>query len=125
MPAASHNARRRAVEICRAAGLKVMTVPSYDDLVSGKVTVSQLRHVELDDLLGRDPVVLDTAGLKEWVSGRVVLVTGAGGSIGSELCRQLARFNPGRLVFFEANEFALYNMEQEFSAKHASIPLTC
>jgi FlaA1/EpsC-like NDP-sugar epimerase len=125
MPDAAHSARRQAVEICDRAGIRVMTVPSYDDLVSGRVTVSQLRHVELDDLLGRDPVVLDTAGLNEWLSGRVVMVTGAGGSIGSELCRQLARFNPGRLVFFEANEFALYNMEQEFSAKHASIPLIC
>jgi FlaA1/EpsC-like NDP-sugar epimerase len=125
MPDAAHSTRRHAVEICNSAGIKVMTVPSYDDLVSGRVTVSQLRHVELDDLLGRDPVVLDTAGLNEWLSGRVVMVTGAGGSIGSELCRQLARFNPGRLVFFEANEFALYNMEQEFRSKHASIPLIC
>jgi FlaA1/EpsC-like NDP-sugar epimerase len=123
MPDAAHIIRRHAVEICNGAGIKVMTVPSYDDLVSGRVTVSQLRHVELDDLLGRDPVVLDTAGLNEWLSGRVVMVTGAGGSIGSELCRQLARFNPGRLVFFEANELALYNMEQEFSSEHASIPL--
>lgn len=125
MPDAAHSTRRHAVEICGGAGIKVMTVPSYDDLVSGRVTVSQLRHVELDDLLGRDPVVLDAAGLNEWLSGRVVMVTGAGGSIGSELCRQLARFNPSRLVFFEANEFALYSMEQEFSRKHASIPLIC
>ena len=94
MPAASHTLRRHAVKICTDAGLKVMTVPSYDDLVSGTVTVSQLRHVELDDLLGRDPVVLDTAGLSGWLNGRVVMVTGAGGSIGCELCRQIARFKP-------------------------------
>ncbi len=125
MPAASHNARRRAVKICSDAGLKVMTVPAYDDLVSGKVTVSQIRHVELDDLLGRDPVVLDTAGLKEWINGRVIMVTGAGGSIGAELCRQIARFDPGQLVLFELSEFALYNVEQEFLQKHAAIPLVC
>jgi FlaA1/EpsC-like NDP-sugar epimerase len=125
MPAASHNARRRAVKICTDAGLQVMTVPSYDDLVSGKVTVSQIRHVELDDLLGRDPVVLDTAGLKEWINGRVIMVTGAGGSIGSELCRQLARFKPRALVLFELNEFALYSIEQEFRQKFAAIPLIC
>ncbi len=125
MPAASHNARRRAVKICTDAGLQVMTVPSYDDLVSGKVTVSQIRHVELDDLLGRDPVVLDTAGLKEWINGRVIMVTGAGGSIGGELCRQIARFKPRALVLFELNEYALYSIEQEFRRLHAQIPLVC
>jgi len=123
MPAASHSARRRAVEICRTAGLKVMTVPSYDDLVSGKVTVSQIRHVELDDLLGRDPVVLDTTGLRDWIHDRVIMVTGAGGSIGAELCRQIARFNPRQLVLFELSELALYTIEQEFRQQHASIPL--
>ena len=125
MPAASHTARRRAVKICNDAGLKVMTVPSYDDLVSGKVTVSQIRHVELDDLLGRDPVVLDAAGLREWINGRVVMVTGAGGSIGAELCRQLARFGPRRLVLFELSEFALYAIEDEFRRRHADLPLAC
>ena len=125
MPAASHTTRRNAVQICRDAGLKVMTVPSYDDLVSGKVTVSQIRHVELDDLLGRDPVVLDNARLKDWINDRVVMITGAGGSIGSELCRQIARFNPRQLVLFEASEFALYNIEQEFREKYALIPVVC
>ena len=125
MPAASHGARRHAVKICTAAGLKVMTVPSYDDLVSGKVTVSQIRHVELDDLLGRDPVVLDTAGLNEWIRDRVVMITGAGGSIGSELCRQVARFHPRAIVLFELSEFALYQMEQEFRRDFAAIPLVC
>lgn len=125
MPAASHGARRRVVKICSDAGLKVLTVPSYDDLVSGKVTVSQIRHVELDDLLGRDPVVLDTARLKEWINGRVIMVTGAGGSIGAELCRQIARFNPVLMVLYELSEFALYNVEQEFRQSYASIPLVC
>lgn len=129
MPSASHTARRRAVEICRNAGIIVMTVPSYDDLISGKVTVSQIRHVELDDLLGRDPVVLDASKLKDWIGNRCVLITGAGGSIGSELCRQIARFAPSRLVLFEANEYALYQIEQEFqrasSTKSPQLPLTC
>jgi len=125
MPAATHTARRRAVELCSKAGLKVMTVPSYDDLVSGKVTVSQIRHVELDDLLGRDPVVLDAGGLKDWIEDRVIMVTGAGGSIGSELCRQIARFKPRRLVLFELSELALYTLEQEFQRNCAAIPLIC
>ncbi|HSD54005.1 MAG TPA: nucleoside-diphosphate sugar epimerase/dehydratase [Burkholderiales bacterium] len=113
MPKASHRVRRRALELCSQAGLTAMTVPSYEDLVSGKVTVSQLRRVELDDLLGRDPVTLDSEGLNTWLHGRAVLVTGAGGSIGSELCRQILKYAPARLIALEANELALYNLEQE------------
>ena len=115
MPSESHHDRKRAAHFATAAGLKVLTVPSFDDLLSGKVTVSQIRAVELDDLLGRDPVVLDGEGLKGWINGRVVMVTGAGGSIGSELCRQLARFRPRLIVMVESSEFALYQIEQEFS----------
>jgi FlaA1/EpsC-like NDP-sugar epimerase len=124
MPEAGHAARRRAVEICNRAGVKVLTVPSFEDLVSGRITVSQVRHVELDDLLGRDPVVLDSAGLRGWLAGRVIMVTGAGGSIGSELCRQIARFKPQRLILFEQNEFALYTIDQEFAARHPGIHVT-
>jgi FlaA1/EpsC-like NDP-sugar epimerase len=94
--------------------LQVMTVPSYADLVAGRVSVSALRNVELDDLLGRDPVQLDDAGLRGLIAGQCVLVTGAGGSIGAELCRQIARFSPARLVLFEVSEYALYAIEQEF-----------
>ncbi len=107
------------------AGLKVMTVPSFDDIMTGKVTVSQLRQVELDDLLGRDPVVLDSAGLSSLLSGKVVLVTGAGGSIGSELCRQIARFGPSRLVLFELSEYALYQIDQEFRRAHPELRIVC
>jgi FlaA1/EpsC-like NDP-sugar epimerase len=125
MPGATHSARRRAMELCSRAGIRVMTVPSYEDLVSGKVSYSQVRPVELDDLLGRDPVALDSAGLREWLRGRTVMVTGAGGSIGTELCRQLARFGPERLVLFEANELGLYQIEQEFQARFPGIPIAC
>ncbi|HEY7658446.1 MAG TPA: nucleoside-diphosphate sugar epimerase/dehydratase [Burkholderiales bacterium] len=123
MPEATHTARRRVMEFCNHAALKVLTVPSFDDLVSGRVTVSQVRHVELDDLLGRDPVTLDAAGLHGWLAGRVVMVTGAGGSIGAELARQIARFAPRQLVLFELNEFALYSIEQEFGALHPQLPV--
>jgi FlaA1/EpsC-like NDP-sugar epimerase len=125
MPEATHTQRRRAVDQCTDAGLKVFTVPSFDDLLSGKVTVSQIRHVELDDLLGRDPIALDTAGLKNWISGCTVMVTGAGGSIGSELCRQIARLQPAQLVLFELNEFALYAIEQEFASGFPHVKLAC
>jgi FlaA1/EpsC-like NDP-sugar epimerase len=79
--------------------------------------------VELDDLLGRDPVQLDEAGLHAFLDGRTVLVTGAGGSIGSELCRQIARFAPARIVLFEASEFALYAIEQEFRDRRDAPPI--
>jgi FlaA1/EpsC-like NDP-sugar epimerase len=125
LPSASHQSRRRALEICRRAGVDALTVPSYQDLMSGKVTVSQVRNIELDDLLGRDPVLLDEGRLQEWIRGRSVLVTGAGGSIGSELCRQIVRFEPARLVLYEQNEFALYRMEQEFAEEHPKIALDC
>jgi FlaA1/EpsC-like NDP-sugar epimerase len=113
MPTGSHQERRHAIRLCSQAGLKVLTVPSFDDLLSGRVAVSQLRAVELDDLLGRDPVKLDDAGLHGLIAGRTVMVTGAGGSIGSELCRQIARFKPGKLLLYERSELALYTIEQE------------
>ncbi len=125
MPSASHQSRRHALEICRRAGVQTLTVPSYQDLMSGKVTVSQVRSIELDDLLGRDPVLLDESRLQAWIRGRSILVTGAGGSIGSELCRQIARFEPARLVLYEHNEFALYRMEQEFTGQYPAIELNC
>ena len=121
MPGATHAARKRALGICQAAGLRVMTVPAYSDIVSGKVSVSQLREVELDDLLGRDPVRLDDAQMSGFIAGKTVLVTGAGGSIGSELCRQIARFAPGRLVLVENSEYALYSIEQEFRDRHPAL----
>lgn len=125
MPSSSHQQRQRAIQLCNAAKVEALTVPSFDDLMSGKVAVSQLRAIELDDLLGRDPVVLDNAGLHGLLTGRVVMVTGAGGSIGSELCRQIARFSPARLVLFEASEFALYTLEQELQQAFPALNYIC
>jgi len=125
MPNASHQQRKHAIDLCNQAGVKVLTVPSFDDLLSGRVAISQLRAVELDDLLGRDPVQLDDAGLHELLTGRVVMVTGAGGSIGSELCRQIANFCPQTLLLFEASEFALYNMEQELTRTFPQLSIQC
>ena len=115
MPETTQQQRKRAIELCAEADVKALIVPSFEDLLSGRVTISQLRAVELEDLLGRDTVQLDNAGLHEQLANKVVLVTGAGGSIGSELCRQIARFSPRLLVLYEANEFALYTIEQELT----------
>ncbi len=114
IPSVSRRIHRQALEMCSEIGVKAMTVPSYADLISGKTTVSQIREIELDDLLGRAPVVLDNDGLHGLLTGKVILVTGAGGSIGSELCRQLAAFEPNRIIFLELNEFALYSIQEEF-----------
>ena len=114
LPSASHQLRRDLVEKCNALNLVVLTVPSIVDLMGGRVNVTNLRPIELDDLLGRDPIYLDNAGLTVFITGRTVMVTGAGGSIGSEMCRQIARFKPACLVLFEQSELALYLLEQEF-----------
>jgi len=124
IPSVSHRIYRQALEMCSELGVKVMTVPSYSDLISGKAVVSKIREIELDDLLGREPVVLDNDGLHELLSDQVILVTGAGGSIGSELCRQLMVFKPDRIVFVELNEFALYNVQEEFVARFPEAKLT-
>jgi FlaA1/EpsC-like NDP-sugar epimerase len=116
MPHAAVSVRRRVAEQAASAGLTVLTVPAMDDLLSGKVSVSQIRRVELEDLLGRERIALDEAGLHGLLGNRTVLVTGAGGSIGAELCRQIARFAPQRLVLLEQAEYALYRIGQEFSS---------
>ncbi len=123
MPTTTHQVRRHVIDLASHSGVKAQMVPAFEDLLSGRVAISQLRAVELDDLLGRDPVQLDDAGLQEQLGGKVVLVTGAGGSIGSELCRQITRFQPRLLVLYEASEFALYNMEQELTHKFPQIEI--
>jgi FlaA1/EpsC-like NDP-sugar epimerase len=125
LPSAKPSERRRAAECSAAAGLVVMTMPSYDDLLAGRLSVSSIRRVELEDLLGRDAVALDDAGLHELLTGRVVLVSGAGGSIGSELCRQISKFSPSRLVLLENSEFALYRMDEELGQVFPLLARSC
>ena len=125
MPRGSAAQRRNAAELASRTGLQVLTVPAFDDLLSGRVSISQVRKVELEDLLGRDQVQLDDEGLHRQLADKVVLITGAGGSIGAELCRQIQRFKPRLLVFYELSEFALYSIEQEFAGRSASYPVAC
>ena len=125
MPNSRAAERREAAEMASAAGLTVMTIPSYDDLLAGRVSVSSIRRIELEDLLGREAVSLDDAGLQNLLGERVVLVTGAGGSIGSELCRQIAKFSPARLVLVESSEFALYQMDEELGQSFPGMERSC
>jgi FlaA1/EpsC-like NDP-sugar epimerase len=117
MPSAHHQKRRQAIELANQLGLEVLTVPAIDDLISGKVSVSQIRKVDVEDLLGRDAVKLDNSGLQKLIDHQTVMVTGAGGSIGSELCRQVVKFNPSILICLDISEFSLYQLEQELSAQ--------
>ncbi|HSW03354.1 polysaccharide biosynthesis protein [Aquabacterium sp.] len=123
MPAARGAQRRRAFELAAPAGLPVLTVPSAAELHTGRSGIERVRDIEPEDLLGREPVQLDEAGIAEVLSGKTVLVTGAGGSIGSELCRQLAMYGPARLVLLEQSEFNLYSIEQALSASFPQLPL--
>ena len=124
LPSASGAQRRRALELAATTGLPVLTVPSADELREGKSRVERIRDIEPDDLLGREPVQLDEAGIGESLHGKSVFITGAGGSIGSELCRQVARYAPARLVLYELSEFNLYTIEQELGESFPHVPLT-
>ena len=122
LPSATPEQRRRALELASDTGLPVLTVPTIEELREGR-SLERLRRIEPEDLLGRAPVQLDEAGIADILRGATVLVTGAGGSIGSELCRQLARYAPARLVLYEASEFNLYAIEQELGDTHPEIEL--
>jgi FlaA1/EpsC-like NDP-sugar epimerase len=121
MPAATAAQRRRALELAAGTGLPVLTVPGAEELREGRARVERLRDIEPEDLLGREPVRLDEAGVAAAVAGATVLVTGAGGSIGSELVRQVARLGPARLVLLELSEFNLYSIEQELRESHPAV----
>ena len=123
LPPSAHQLRRLAVSLANANGLTALTVPAFDDLMSGKVSISQIRKVEVEDLLGRDAVQLDNTGLQHLIEHHAVLVTGAGGSIGSELCRQILKYKPSTLVCLDISEYALYNIEQEFSRQKCATQL--
>ena len=122
LPSATPAERRRALDLAAATHLPVVTVPTAAELREGQA-LANVRDIEPEDLLGREPVQLDEGGISECLSGKVVLITGAGGSIGSELCRQVARYGPLKLVLYELSEFALYRIEQELSEHFPHIPL--
>ncbi len=115
MPSASGRRVRDVVKLCQQAKLKFVTVPTLDQMATGKVKVSQLRPVEIEDLLGRDPVELKTEDIRGILEGEVVMVTGAGGSIGSELCRQIVAYKPKQILLVEQSEVQIFQIEQELA----------
>jgi FlaA1/EpsC-like NDP-sugar epimerase len=110
---ASAEEMRRLVDACKDTGLPYKILPAMTEIIDGKVNIKTLRDIDYLDLLGRSPVSLDTERIEQYLTGQTVLVTGCGGSIGSELCRQIVRFRPGRLVLVDASEYNLYEIEME------------
>lgn len=121
MPSAPGRVIREIVEICKQTGARLKTLPGVYELIDGRVRVSQLRDVQIEDLLGREPVQLDLEEIAAYITGKTVLVTGAGGSIGSELCRQTARFRPARLVLVDNSENNLFEIEQELKERFSGL----
>jgi FlaA1/EpsC-like NDP-sugar epimerase len=110
----THHQRREIIDMVSDLNVEILTIPLMSDLISGRLNISQMRPVEVEDLLGREKVDLDNSGLKKLIKNKTVLISGAGGSIGSELCRQIVKFDPKILVCLDISEIALYNIEQEF-----------
>jgi len=123
LPGASVNEMRRVVALCDATDLPYRTVPRLDDVVAGRAQLSEIKEVAIEDLLGRDAVELDWTAIRETISGRRVLVTGGGGSIGSELCRQVARLGAQSLVLVDHSEYNLYQITRELRANYPELLL--
>jgi FlaA1/EpsC-like NDP-sugar epimerase len=123
IPSASAGEMQRLVELCESTGKPFRTVPQLENLMTGQVSINQLRPVSIEDLLGRNPVTLHWDALRAGLAGRVVLVTGAGGSIGAELCRQVVAAGPRRLLLLDNCEYNLYRVEQEFAERHPELDL--
>lgn len=127
MPSASAEARKRILALCLKAGVHALIVPTLGEMIHSDRRRTgdneAFRAVSMEDLLGRDPVAIDCPNIDGMLGGRCVLVTGAGGSIGSELCRQIALFKPAQIIAYEANEYALYRLIEEFGRRFPEVPL--
>lgn len=124
MPSAPGSVRREVVNVCSGLSVEVRTLPGVYELIDGRVSIKQIREVRLEDLLGREPVRVNLTEIAGYLSGKTALITGAGGSIGSELCRQIARFNPARLVLVECSENNLFEIEHELAERWPALALS-
>lgn len=123
IPSASVQTRKEILDICKESGCKLRTIPGTYQLINGDVSVSSLKEVEIEDLLGREPIRINTEEVLGHVGGKVVLVTGGGGSIGSELCRQLAAHHPKQLIILDIYENNAYDIQQELIRKYQELDL--
>ena len=123
IPSAAGKQIREIVERCRESSVKFRILPGVGELIDGRVSIQQIRDVDLNDLLGRESIFLDEVQINHDLQGKRVLVTGAGGSIGSEICRQVARFNPQKLILFENAETPLFLIEQELTQQYPQLPI--
>ncbi|EOA8346867.1 polysaccharide biosynthesis protein [Enterococcus hirae] len=122
IPSLSRKKLRRIFELVESACVKVNTMPSIEELASGKISVSKLKTIDVVDLLGRDEVKLDIESIKDQITDKVILVTGAGGSIGSEICRQIIQFNPAKLLLLGHGENSIYLIDRELCTHHQNCP---
>ncbi len=122
IPSLSRKKLRRIFELVESAHVKVNTMPSMEELASGKISVSKLKTIDVVDLLGRDEVKLDIESIKDQITDKVILVTGAGGSIGSEICRQIIQFNPVKLLLLGHGENSIYLIDRELRTHHQNCP---
>ncbi|HBM6287734.1 TPA: polysaccharide biosynthesis protein [Enterococcus faecium] len=122
IPSLSRKKLRRIFELVESARVKVNTMPSIEELASGKISVSKIKTIDVVDLLGRDEVKLDIESIKDQITDKVILVTGAGGSIGSEICRQIIQFNPAKLLLLGHGENSIYLIDRELRTHHQNCP---
>ncbi len=123
IPSANDKQMQRIVELCETCNVAFQTLPSVKELLSNTVTRGNLRNVSIEDILGREPIQLDWEKIKANLQGKKILVTGGGGSIGSELCKQLARVNPGKLIIFDQSEFNLYRVDAELHQAYPELDI--
>jgi len=123
IPSANTKTRKEILDICKETGCKLLALPGVYQLINGDVSVSELKEVEIEDLLGREPIQINNAEVLDYVQGKTVLVTGGGGSIGSELCRQIAAHSPKQLVIVDIYENNAYEIQQELLQKYPELNL--
>ncbi|EED99044.1 polysaccharide biosynthesis protein [Burkholderia multivorans] len=124
MPSVSAQAQRRVATLCVRVGVRAMVLPELAQLKQGEAFLPFVRQIDLEDLLGRDPILIDTPHVEALLRGRTVMVTGAGGSIGSELCRQILRFSPAQLVALDLSEYAIYRLTEELHGRFPDTSVT-
>lgn len=123
IPSLDNEAKHQLIDICKQTNCKLKIIPGIYEIISGEASVSKMKDVELEDLLGREPVKLDNEGISDYLSNQVVIVTGGGGSIGSELCRQIANFKPKQLIIFDIYENNAYDIQNELKSRYPDLDL--